>query len=115
METVAIKLLLIIVACEAAVNLIFNGAVLQPLREQIIKYTSFLLIRGNHLLSCKLCTSFWVGTLGTICFLCFDLMAIKVAVLSLAIHRLSNHFHLAFSLLRDVQLDIRVRRNKCSM
>ena len=115
MEIVVIRLLLIIITCEAIVNLIFNGSVLQPLREWLIKRTSVLSVRGDHLLSCKLCTSFWVGTLGVIFFMFFDIIFVKVIVLSLVIHRLSNHFHLIFSLLRDVQLDIRVRRNKCTM
>lgn len=112
METAVIKLLLIIVACEAIVNLIFNGTVLQPLRAWLIRHTTFLQVQDDHLLSCKLCTSFWVGVIGVICFVFFDLATVKMPVLSLVLSRLSNHLHLVFSLLRDIQLDRRVRRNK---
>lgn len=101
-----------IIFAEAVVNLIFNGTVLQPSREKIIALTPFLKVREEHLLDCKLCTSFWVGLLTAAMLQFTSSTAIKLFLLGVVIHRLSNHFHLIFSLIRDMQFDIRVNRNR---
>lgn len=101
-----------VIFAEAVVNLIFNGTVLQPLRESVIRSTPFLLVREEHLLSCKLCTSFWVGLLtATVITTMMGFTVVRIIVLGVVLHRLSNHFHLVFSVLRDVQFDIRVNRS----
>ena len=103
---------LMVIVCEAVVNIIFTGTILQPIRETIITNTPFLSIRDEHLLSCRLCTSLWVGALCGITLLYLHILAVRIIVLGIVIHRLSNHFHLVFSLIRDIQLDTRVRRNR---
>lgn len=101
-----------VIFAEAVVNLIFNGTVLQPLRESVIRSTPFLSVREEHLLSCKLCTSFWVGLLtATVITTMMGYIVVRIIVLGVVLHRLSNHFHLVFSVLRDVQFDIRVNRS----
>jgi hypothetical protein len=104
--------ILMVIVCEAIVNLIFTGTVLQPLREQIIRYTPFLSVRGEHLLTCKICTSLWVGLL-TVGILQFShIRIIWLLALGIAVHRLSNYLHLGFSLIKDFQFNIRVNRGK---
>ena len=107
-----LNILIGVVLCEAIVNLIFNGTVLQPLRELAIRYTPFLSVRGEHLLTCKLCTSLWVGWLTVAILQFIHIQIIWWIVLGVVIHRLSNWAHLCFSLMRDKQFDIRVNRNK---
>ena len=105
-------LIMMVIACEAIVNLIFNGTVLQPLREGIIRWTPSLTVREEHPLQCRLCVSVWAGLLCAVALLYLHLLMVKVLVLALVIHRLSNHFHLVFSLLRDWQFEIRVNRGR---
>lgn len=101
-----------VIFAEAVVNLVFNGTVLQPFRERMISLTPFLRVREEHLLECKLCTSFWVGLLTAVMLQFTSSMVIRLFLLGVVLHRLSNHFHLIFSLIRDMQFDIRVNRNR---
>lgn len=107
----SINLILAAILCEAIVNLIFNGGVLQPAREFARRLTPFLSVRGEHLLDCKLCTSFWVG-LFSWWIIQLDISLINYVIYGTIVHRLSNWFHLGISIIRDRQLDIRVNRNK---
>lgn len=111
-STTDIDIIIMLVVCEAIVNLIFTGTILQPLREFLIRWTPFLTVRGDHLLSCKLCTSFWVGILCAVVYLYLYLLPVRLVVLGLFLHRMSNHLHLVFSLLRDIQLDRRIERGR---
>lgn len=111
---VVIKLLLMIVATEALVELWKKAAPLQGIREWLIQKTPFLYSdrQQTHLLECPYCLSLWVGScLTAMCLFMEGAMAFFILA-SLAIHRLSNYLHLSFSLLRDRQMDIRVARNK---
>ena len=100
-----------VILCESIVNLIFNGGVLQPAREFIRRLTPFLVVREEHLLDCKLCTSFWIG-LFSWWAVSLDITFLNYIIYGIVVHRLSNFFHLGYSLTRDKQLDIRVNRNK---
>jgi len=109
-----IWILLYVVTCESIVQLIFTAAPLQGIRNFIIRMTPFLYNKkfNTHLLECRYCVSFWVGIILSILY--FKVPETKYVVVALVIHRLSNHFHLVFSLIRDRQLEIRIRRNKRS-
>jgi hypothetical protein len=107
-----LDIVLMVIGCEAIVNLIFTGVVLQPVRDWIIRHTPFISVNGEHLLSCRVCTSLWIGFLCAIGFLFLSIPLVRFIFLGIVIHRLSNHFHLIFSIIRDIQLDMRVARNK---
>jgi hypothetical protein len=106
-----IDLILYIIACEALVQLWFYAAPLQGIRNWVIKYTPFLNSEEQgHLFNCKYCTSFWCALFLAIFY--FTCPLFKYFIIVLVIHRLSNFLHLIFSYIRDLQLDIRVNRNR---
>ena len=99
------------VSCEALVQLWFNAAPLSGIRVWLIKHTPFLISEEyGNLFECRYCISVWIAVLLTILY--FMLPFSRYIVIALFIHRISNHFHLLFSLLRDIQLDRRIARNR---
>jgi hypothetical protein len=103
------------VATEAITEAIYRAGPLQPARTWIIDRTPWLYSEAmsSHLLECKYCTSAWVGALVALVYMsAWDVAPIRWFFLALAIHRLSNYVHLPISYLRDLQLDIRVNRNR---
>lgn len=113
-ESGAIKLILILVSCEAVVELWKKAAPIQPIREWLVKATPMLYSQRQqtHLLECNYCFSVYAGILAAGVYTFMDILAVQVMVASLAIHRLSNYLHLCMSYLRDKQMDLRVARNK---
>lgn len=106
-----ILILMYAVACEALVHLWFNAAPLAGIREWLINHTPFLTSEEyGNLFECRYCLSAWVAILLTISYYMIPLS--RYLVIALFIHRISNHFHLLFSLLRDFQLDRRIARNR---
>ncbi len=98
-----------IIATEALVQLWFYAGPLQPIRGFLIRVTPFLVSDDTHLLNCKYCVSLWVGLLlATILWLAPGVFMFCAVVLSF--HRVANFLHLAFSYLRDKQLDLRIAR-----
>jgi hypothetical protein len=106
-----INILLMIVCVEAVVFYAFNAAPLQRPRTWVVRWTPFLRAGGDHLLECKICLSFWVGVLfGLLFVLKIDSFIIRWIIYSLVFARVSNWIHLVFSLIQDVQVDIRINR-----
>lgn len=102
-----------IIACEALVQLWFHAAPLQGIRFWLVKLTPFLYseCQQTHLLNCKYCCSVWAAVLLVILFYVSPEVFLFI-VLILTFHRISNFLHLAFSLLRDKQIDLRINRGK---
>jgi len=113
-ESGALNLILLLVFCESIVELWKRAAPIQPFRAWLIRVTPFLYSarQQTHLLGCNYCVSVYAGVLTAGIYFFLDVMVVKLIVIALAIHRLSNFLHLSFSLLRDRQMDIRVARNK---
>jgi len=108
---VVIRLLLLGIAAEALVELVKKAAPLQGARQWIIRITPFLRSEEQgHLLECPYCISLWVGVLAGVLYFSISSTLMDLAVGCLIIHRLSNYMHILFSLARDKQLDIRVKR-----
>ena len=105
-------IILLILANEAITFLIFFAGPLQKIRKWLIKITPFFYNeeKQTHLLECKLCTSVWVSFFVTPLYWFINNPIVLYFILSMVIFRLSNHVHLIFSLLRDFQIDIRVKR-----
>lgn len=104
-------LLLYVVACEAIVNLWFHAGPLAKIREITVRSTPSLTIEDyGNLFECPFCISVWVAIVLSVLYT--SVPESKYFILVLVIHRLSNHFHLIFSYLRDKQLDLRVNRNR---
>jgi hypothetical protein len=108
------ELLVAVIAAEAITEAIFRAAPLQGAREWIVDKTPWLRSEVmGHLLECKYCTSAWVGALVALVYMtAWDVAPIRWFFLALVIHRLSNFVHLPISYLRDLQLDVRVNRNR---
>lgn len=102
-----IRLVIAIISTEAMVYYAFHAGPLQPVREWVITHTPFLIARGEHVLKCKVCFSFWAGVAMGILYttpylwICYPLVFARV----------SNWLHLVFSLIADCQMDIRINRH----
>jgi len=108
-------MILIIVALalttEALVELIFTAAPLQPLRKAVILHSSFLRLGDyGHLLECKFCVSVWAGFFVYFAFLLFGDPFFTYFCFWIIIFRISNYFHVVFSLIREKILTIRADR-----
>jgi hypothetical protein len=104
------KYLILIIATEALVELWKKAMPLQGIRRKLTELTPFLEIDGQHLFDCGYCMSVWIGFIVLVSyFVCRESLYVFSVF---AIHRLSNHFHLLFSIARDAQLDMRARRRK---
>lgn len=101
------KYVIATIATEALVQLFFEAAPIQWLRNILIRITPYLYSksRDEHLFECKYCTSVWFAF---IVFFTYDYLYYLYAFI--AIHRLSNYMHLIFGIIRDKQLDIRIKR-----
>jgi len=100
------------IAVEAIVELWKKAAPLQGMKRWSIRHTHFLYSIENdtHLMECPYCMSAWIGFIVLVSyFVCRESLYVFSVF---AIHRLSNHFHLLFSIARDAQLDMRARRRK---
>jgi hypothetical protein len=109
----SINIIIAVVACEAIVQLWFHAAPIQPIRRFLIRMTPFFYSREQetHLFDCCYCTSVWASLLVTVAYFTFVPNVYLFFAMVLAVHRLSNFLHLGFSLIRDVQLDLRVARS----
>lgn len=106
-------ILLIAVVIEAIVELIFLAGPLQFIRQWIIDRTEFLHVTDyGHLLECKYCASVWIALLIVICYYLIPAKVFHFILLVFVAHRLSNLIHVCASLCRDIQLNIRINRNK---
>lgn len=108
-----IKLMILAIATEAAVELWKKAAPLQGIREWAIRKTPYLYSerQQSHLLECPYCLSVWGGMMAMAAFFYMDSTAVLFITGALATQRLSNFLHLCFSFLRDQQMDLRVARN----
>ena len=105
---IMMDILLMVVFTEGVVNLIFMGTVLQPFREFVIRNTpTIFVVREEHLLLCKLCTSVWVGLLS---YNIFPINNLKWFFYTIVIHRLSNYLHLIIGRVEDIKFDKQVAR-----
>jgi len=109
-----LKLILVVIAVEAMVELWKKAAPVEPLKEWLIRVTPFLYSarQQTHLLQCPYCLSVYAGVAGTCLFFYADIAPVRWLIIALAIHRLSNFAHLAMSALRDKQLDMRIQRTR---
>lgn len=107
----SLDIIILTVACEALVQLWLHAGPLQPGRNVLRRITPFLYSESQetHLLDCSYCVSVYVGFLVLAGYVWLATFTYYLA-LGLAIHRLSNHFHLVFSYIRDLQFDRRVNR-----
>jgi hypothetical protein len=107
-------LVLLVITCEAMVQLWFWAAPLQYIRQKLIKFTPFLYStdQDTHLLDCKYCVSVYCGLICAFLYLIFDNIMVQLFVIAMTVHRVSNWLHLVFSFIRDKQFDIRVNRRR---
>lgn len=105
-------IVLLAISVESAVELWKKAAPLQGIKRWIVSRTPFLYSEEmqTHLCDCPYCVSLWVGILAVIGYLYMDSVVVVYIVVGLVAHRLSNYFHILFSILRDMQLDLRIRR-----
>ena len=105
--------ILLAIFTEALVELWKKAGPLQPMREWLVDITPWLYSarQQTHLLMCPYCLSLYAG-FAAICL--YSLVAyapVRWLIYAVVVHRMSNWLHLAFSLLRDKQLNIRIDRS----
>lgn len=107
-----LKIILLMIFTEGIVELIFKSSPLYKLRYIIMDMTPFLHSDefDYHLLECKYCTSFWISCLSAFFYFHLQNKIIFYFILIIVIQRLSNYIHLLFSIIRDFQLNIRIKR-----
>jgi len=107
------RLILLVIASEALIHLFLHSAPAQPTRKWMIKMTPILYSKEQetHLLDCGYCMSIWVGFFMVFLYY-LEYTIITYFIYALVISRLSNYFHMIFSIIRDKQLDIRINRSK---
>ena len=107
--SIIVKLVLAVLAAEALVELWKKAAPLQKIKDYIVSLTPFFYStrQQTHMLECPYCFSVYVGVAMIAIILYVNDMIFMVIAGSLAVHRVSNYVHLVFSLLRDVQFEIR--------
>ena len=106
-----IKILALAILVEALVEIVFTAAPLQGLRQWLIKKTPCLhSAEQGHLLECKYCSSVWIAAGVVLIAMFFDNQVTRVMAGIIIIARLSNYAHLMISSLRDVQINVRLKR-----
>jgi hypothetical protein len=107
-----LKIILLVIATEAVVELVKRAAPLQGIKKWIIIQTPFLFSEDQqtHLLDCPWCISLYAGALAMAAFFYMEVAWVLFITGSLAIARLSNFIHIIFSLMRDRQLNLRIDR-----
>ncbi|MCC7570629.1 DUF1360 domain-containing protein [Candidatus Micrarchaeota archaeon] len=106
-----LDIILLAIAVEAVVELIFAAGPLQRFRIFLVRNTPFLTIEDyGHLLECKYCVSVWVGLLAILPYCYMHITAVKLFVIGLVLHRLSNVFHISIGLCRDIQINLKLKR-----
>ncbi len=108
-----IETLMLVVSVEAFVELIFCAGPIQKFRAWLVRHSEFLYVSDyGHLLECKYCVSVWIALLIVICYYLIPAKVFHFILLVFVVHRLSNLIHVCASLCRDIQLNIRINRNK---
>lgn len=106
-----IKILALAILVEALVELIFTAAPLQGIRAWLIKKTPWLRSEDQgHLLECKYCTSVWIAAAIILLAEFANWQALRLASAALIVGRLSNYAHIGYSSIRDLQLNMRLKR-----
>ncbi len=115
MEINLFNIICLSIFIEALVELFFKAAPLQPLRTYLRIHTPSLYSKTqqSHLLDCKYCVSVWIAFIIFILYyLTKPNIILTIILYSCIIHRLSNYLHLMFSIIRDLQFNIRINRGK---
>ena len=106
-----VKILALVILVEALVEIVFTAAPLQGLRQWLIKKTPVLhSAEQGHLLECKYCSSVWIAAGVVLIATFFDNQVTRVMATMIIIARLSNYAHLMISAIRDVQINVRLKR-----
>jgi hypothetical protein len=106
-----LKLLFLAVLTETLVELVFKAAPLQPIRRRLITLTPWARSQEQgHLLECKYCLSVWIALFVVLIAEFCNAYSLTFLAIALIVHRISNFVHLTLSTLRDIQLDMRLKR-----
>jgi hypothetical protein len=98
--------ILCMVACEALTQLSNKAVILDRPRNWLIKKSSFF----DGLFQCPYCQSVWMSLIIVIGY--SFIPGFKYLIIALCFHRLSNFLHIVFSYIADLQMDLRVDRNR---
>jgi len=104
-----IEIILMVIFCEAITELICKAEIFEKPRNWFKSLSTFT----NKLISCYYCSSVWSGAFSMLLFNFLYNRYILSFVLLVVFHRLSNYFHMIFSILKDYQIRKRIEiRNK---
>lgn len=106
-----LNLILLAILTEAVIELLFFAEPLQYFRRILIKFTPSLNLKNyGHLLDCKYCISFWIGSIIYLLSLFLNNQLTKAIAFCIIVHRLSNYIHIVSSTVRDHQINLRLNR-----
>jgi hypothetical protein len=106
-----IKVIALTILIEALTELFFKAAPLQGIRRLLIKITPFLCSKEQgHLFECKYCTSIWVGVAVILMAAFADYYVTRMAAYVIIITRISNYVHIIYSIIRDAQINMQLKR-----
>ena len=106
-----IRILYLVILTEALVELFFKAAPLQEIRTWLIKKTPWLRCADQgHLLECKYCSSIWIAACVLPLAMLLDKPGARLIAGIVIIARLSNYTHILYSVLRDAQINMRLKR-----
>ena len=106
-----IKIFCLAILTEALVQLFFTAAPMQGIRYWLIKKSPWLYSEEQgHLLSCKYCTSVWIAALVIAFAMLADCTLARLIAAAILVARLSNYAHILIGSVRDVQINMRIRR-----
>jgi len=96
---------------EALVALFFTAAPLQGIRTWLIWHMPCLRSEEQgHLFECKYCVSVWFAFGVVLMYTFLDYPATRLLGLMIIVGRLSNFIHILYSVIRDMQINLRLTR-----
>jgi len=120
------EVIMLAIFCEAIVELWRKSAPTQwlvlgtlPTKENpkpkwkgLVRYTPALYSarQDTHMFQCGFCFATYVSLVSGFLYFYMDIVFVRWIVIAMVILRLSNHFHLIISTIRDIQIDRRIRR-----
>lgn len=99
-------LVLLVIATEAATNVLSKGEVFYPLRKWLYRKWKWL----HGLVDCPYCTSVWIASILVLVYYLSQVLSFyvwfKFFLYGFAVHRLSNVFHFIIDRLDPHRIDL---------
>ncbi|KKK76451.1 hypothetical protein LCGC14_2863520 [marine sediment metagenome] len=106
-----IKLFLLAILTEALIELFFSEGLFKKIRIFLVRQTPGLNLPAyGHLLDCKYCCSVWIGLIVIYLSTYINYPLPRLIAFGIILARASNYIHCTLGLLRDLQINTRLKR-----